>query len=269
MLTILDRTSRWVDAVPMAHATADSCAKAFIRSWVKTFGLCDTACSDNGASFVSKVWTKIQENLGHIVSYTPPLHPSSLGHLERMHRDLKYGLKTSLIDMANKYKDLWCDALPWVLLGRHASYQPDLGASPAEMVFGTCLKLPGDLVRDGDPTEADVTNLVDVLRMKADRPPVQTAHHRQVPEYWPASAAKATHVFLKKGKLTPLGATFEGPFEIVRKIGDSCMEVKVGLFRSGHPRIITAHWNNVRPAVLKPGTPLASRVPLGRPKSDP
>ena len=104
ILTILDRTSRWVDAVPMASATAEACAKAFIRSWVKTFGLCDTALSDNGPSFVSKVWAKVHENLGTIVSYTPPLHPSSLGHLERQHRDIKVRLKTALLDMAEQYQ---------------------------------------------------------------------------------------------------------------------------------------------------------------------
>ena len=266
ILTILDRTSRWVDAVPMASATAEACSKAFIRSWVKTFGLCDMATTDNGPSFVSKVWAKVHENLGTIVSYTPPLHPSSLGHLERQHRDIKVGLKTALLDMAEQYQGEWCDALPWVLLGRHAAYQPDLGASPAEIVFGACLKLPGDLVRDGDPEAADVSQLVDALRINAAQPPRQTAHHRHLPTYWPASAEKATHVFLRKGKTTPLGPTYEGPFPITEKYGDSCIQVQVGVYTSGTPRLITAHWNNCKPAVLKPGAPTATRTTLGRPK---
>ena len=224
------------------------------------------ATTDNGPSFVSKVWAKVHENLGTIVSYTPPLHPSSLGHLERQHRDIKVGLKTALLDMAEQYQGEWCDALPWVLLGRHAAYQPDLGASPAEIVFGACLKLPGDLVRDGDPEAADVSQLVDALRINAAQPPRQTAHHRHLPTYWPASAEKATHVFLRKGKTTPLGPTYEGPFPITEKYGDSCVQVQVGVYTSGTPRLITAHWNNCKPAVLKPGAPTATRTTLGRPK---
>ena len=202
-----------------------------------------------------------------MVNYTPPLHPSSLGHLERMHRDLKVGLKTALLDMAEKFQGEWCDALPWVLLGRHVAHQPDLGASPAEMVFGTGLKVPGDLVRDGDPGEADVQSLVQALRVNAARPPVQTSHHRQLPTYWPSSADKATHVYLRKGKTTPLGPAFEGPLEIHRRLSDSCLELKVGVYVSGEPRIIKAHWNNCKPHILKPRAPAATRTPLGRPKA--
>ena len=88
--------------MPMAEATANACAKAFLRSWVKTFRLPDGAVSDNGASFVSNVWAKVHETLGTVVSYMPPLHPASLRHLLRTHRDIKTGLKTALIAMGNK-----------------------------------------------------------------------------------------------------------------------------------------------------------------------
>ena len=71
---------------------------------------------------------------------------------------------------------------------------------------------------------------------------------------------------MKKGKTTPLGPTYEGPFPITQKYGDSCIQVQVGVYTSGTPRLITAHWNNCKPAVLKPGAPTATRTTLGRPK---
>ena len=170
--------------------------------------------------------------------------------------------------MADKFKENWCDALPWVLLSRHAAYQPDLGASPAELVLGTCLKLPGDLIRDGDPPVDGIADLVDAMRLNAARPPVQTSHHRTVPTHWPKKADSATHVYLKKGKVTPLGANFEGPFRIIDKIGDSCLKVKTGLYTSGAPTIVTAHWNNCKVADMAEDAKEATRKGPGRPKKN-
>ena len=94
-----------------------------------------------------------------------PLHPQSLGHLERQHKDLKASLKNSLISMAQKFEGAWMDALPWCILGNNSTYQPDLGASPADLVLGGCPKLPGDLVADGDPSAANLEELVRKLQM--------------------------------------------------------------------------------------------------------
>ena len=37
LLTIIDRTTRWVEAVPIPEATSDNCCKAFLRGWVQHF----------------------------------------------------------------------------------------------------------------------------------------------------------------------------------------------------------------------------------------
>ena len=203
--------------------------------------------------------------LGTIVNYTPPQHPQSLGHLERQHRDLKSSLKASLLSMAEKYEGAWMDILPWTILGRNTTYQPDLGASPADLVLGGCPRLPGDLVAGGDPSAADLEELHRKLQMNASREPVQTNHHREVPTYWPASAANATHVYLRKHKPTPLGGQYDGPLPIIERIGDSCLKLRVGYFANGEPRHVVAHWNNCKPAVVEPGSPDGQRAPLGRP----
>ena len=102
LLTVVDRTSRFLDALPLAEANATSCADAFIGQWVSRFGLPQTATTDNGNTFVNQLWSKIHENLGTIVTYTPLYHPSSLGSLERLHRDLKSSLRTTLHQMGDK-----------------------------------------------------------------------------------------------------------------------------------------------------------------------
>ena len=118
----------------MPEATAKACATTFVREWVPRFGLPSHASSDNGPSFVAAVWKGLQDTLGTVVNFSPPLHPQSLGGLERQHRDIKVGLKSLLLGMASTHQSRWVEALPWVLLGRRTAHQPDLTASPAELV---------------------------------------------------------------------------------------------------------------------------------------
>ena len=48
--------------------------------------------------------------------------------------------------MGDTYREKWFDALPWVLMGRCAAYQEELGCSSFQMVFGQAAVLPGALV---------------------------------------------------------------------------------------------------------------------------
>ena len=79
LLTIFDRTTRWLNAIPMAKSNARTCRDAFIRGWVKDFGIPATACSDNGNTFVANVWKDLHQKLGTLVQYTPTYHSASLG----------------------------------------------------------------------------------------------------------------------------------------------------------------------------------------------
>ena len=116
LLTIIDRTSRWVEAVPMTEATANNCCTAFIEGWLQRFGLPKQLRSYNGNVFISRLWKDVHQALGIEQLYTPPYHPESLGHLERQHRDIKLGLKAALFDMGDTFGEKWLQHLPWVML---------------------------------------------------------------------------------------------------------------------------------------------------------
>ena len=79
IFTILDRTTRWIEAIPMVEATAESCCTALIQGWIQRFGLPEVATSDNGNTFVAGLWKDLQAAIGVQVSYTPTYHSSSLG----------------------------------------------------------------------------------------------------------------------------------------------------------------------------------------------
>ena len=76
--------------------------------------------------------------------------------------------------------------------------------------------------------------------------------------------SKATHVYVRRGKTTPLGPVFDGPFPILERQGTACIKIQVGLFANGEPRTECQHWQNCKVAVVSPDRPDAERAPLGR-----
>jgi len=69
---------------------------------------------------------------------TTSYHPIANGLVERFHRQLKSALKC-LPDTTH-----WAKALPLVLLGIRTTLKQDLKCTPAELVYGTTLRLPGE-----------------------------------------------------------------------------------------------------------------------------
>ena len=221
------------------------------------------ANSDNGKHFKANLWQDMHKELGTIVSYSPIYRPAAVGHIERQHRELKTGIRAVLVEMAETHQEDWMSILPWTVLGRNTTFQPDLGASPAELAFGCEPRLPGDVaVSQEEPL--DVPKLLAELRANAAKKPVETALHTKPKPYFPPAAQNAELVWTKRQKRTPLDPLWDGPYPIVKKLGKSCLKMKVGMTVAGHPRTQVVHWSNCKPA--EPGDlEPAQRPALGRP----
>ena len=152
---------------------------------------------------------------------------------------------------------------PFILLGRRTSYHGELGATPSQVVYGEDVRLPGDLVPPMGSGET-ITDLLTRVKANADRPPAQTATHKNLPTYMPPSTAKATHVYTKKPKVTPLSGRYDGPYPIKDRIGKSCLQIQVGDTPAGQPRLETRHWKTCYPAIPDESTADAVRPVLGR-----
>ena len=97
LLTMLCRTSRWVEAYPMASASSIECCKAFMQ-WCSRFGVPRVAISDNGNSFVANLYRDIMRTFNIEVIFTPAYHAATNGAIERRHQTIKNALKASLVD---------------------------------------------------------------------------------------------------------------------------------------------------------------------------
>ena len=230
IFTILDRCSRFFQAVPLESADAESCSRAFLNHWLAFFSLPARATSDNGNTFVSQVWKGLQESLGIKVEFTPRYRPQANGAVERQHQSLKNSLKASLLEMGDIYREKWADALPWILLGRRSAFQEDLGCSPYQLTFGQAAVLPGALVNDpGPPMSKDqIQALLKSLEASADRPAVPMSHHCVDNRSYTKDTDSATHVYLKVDNPQGLQCKYHGPFEIKKRLGTTTIQVKTG-----------------------------------------
>ena len=111
LLTIVDRFTRWPEAIHLSDISAATCARAYLYHWVSRHGVPSTLTSDRGRQFVSELWTKTAPLLGTSTNTTTTYHPQANGLIERMHRTMKSALKAKLGADPN-----WVDALPLVCL---------------------------------------------------------------------------------------------------------------------------------------------------------
>ncbi len=137
---MIDRSTRWLEAMPLADIEAATVADAFIQTWVTRFGVPSSVTTDRGTQFTSSTWAGLCTKMGIDHICTTAYHPQSNGMIERSHRQIKNSLRARLAASD------WTSHLPWVLLGLRAAPKEAAGVSSAEVVFGAPLTLPGDFI---------------------------------------------------------------------------------------------------------------------------
>jgi hypothetical protein len=208
LLTIIDRSTRWFEAVPLKNMEACMCVDAFISSWVARFGVPGTVTTDRGTQFTSALWSSTYTSLGIKQVLTTAYHPQSNSMVECVHRQLKDALRVRGAGPA------WRSHLPWVLLGLRAASKEDSAVSSAELVTGTPLVLPGQLLQVPNPP-----------RVNVPPPPTSYAAAANTP---PAHLAQAEHVYVRVGgQLKPLAAPYAGPYLVLSK-GAKTFTIQVG-----------------------------------------
>lgn len=220
-VTMIDRFTRWPEAVPVKNITADSVIQAFFNGWISRFGSPKTITTDQGTQFESYLFKALTSLIGSQRTRTSAYHPASNGILERWHRSLKAAIR------CHESKN-WLDALPVVLLGLRCSLKEDIKASAAEMVYGTTLRLPAEYFYN-EQTQIDPQIFVERFReqMRNVRP-TMTAHHIKQRVFTHNTLYTCTQVFLRVDRVRgALEAPYEGPFEIIQRLTDRLFQVRI------------------------------------------
>jgi transposase InsO family protein len=250
LFTAIDRSTRWLEAVPLKTMDAASCADALVAAWISRFGVPTTITSDRGAQFSSELWAVLCRRLGIQHTTTTAYHPQSNGMVERAHRQLKDSLRARLAG------DKWPEHLPWVLLGLRAAPKDSSNVSSAELVYGAALTLPGQLLH---PTEPPVDQFVERLRAILP-PPTRQLSYAQAAASVPQSLMTARFVYVRRGGVVPpLAPLYQGPYAVLQS-GPKFFRIMIG----GKPDNVSV--DRLKPHLgeipVEPATP----APRGRPR---
>nr|CDS31399.1 RNA directed DNA polymerase (reverse transcriptase) [Hymenolepis microstoma] len=132
--------TRWPIAVPLRDTSSASVAKALIKSWISIFGVPSVITTDRGSQFTSTLFRELNQLLGTTHIRTTAYHPEANGLVERFHRQHKSAI------IATSSSLNWVERLPIILLALRSTVKEDLGCCPAELVLGTPLRLPGEMI---------------------------------------------------------------------------------------------------------------------------
>lgn len=255
LLTCLDRFSRWPEAIPLKDIKTETVFNAFYNNWICRYGLPNAITTDRGSQFTSHMFKEITSKLGIKHNFTTSFHPQSNGLVERFHRVLKTGLTCA-------ENIQWTKTLNTVLLGIRSVTKEDIGACPAEILYGEPIQLPGDFFKldsNVDPT-SQLYNIKTAIRNMLSTEP---KHHNKPVIFINKNLESCSHVWIRQdGNKRPLQPKYKGPYLIL----DRRKKVFTLLIDGKHQNISI---DRLKPAFIlnhEPDSTPAAEVPTHNPE---
>ena len=152
----------------------------------------------------------------------------------------------------------WLDHLPYVLLGMRTSIREDSLCSPADLLYGAPLRLPGDLL-DPLPLPPSASDFACQLQAVMGSSSLMPAlHHSSPASKIHPSLRSASHVFLRVDAVRrPLVPPYLGPFQVLHH-GDKTFKILQ------NNKTVTVSIDRLKPAYFLPD---AATLPVTPPRS--
>lgn len=213
VVTMIDRFTKWPEAIPVRDITAETVAKAIYDGWIARFGCPLRITTDQGRQFESDLFNALMKRFGITRIRTTAYHPQANGQVERWHRTLKAAL------MARGTTTQWTEELPTVLLGLRTALRKENNLSPSLMTYGSTLRIPSDFFV---PTKSRVDDAEFVRRlsetMASLSPAKSTCAQHQT--FVPTDIETCTHVFVRNDTVrSPLTPPYDGPYAVIARSG--------------------------------------------------
>ena len=229
LLTIMDMSSRFPEAIPLRNITAKTVVEALVQFFTR-YGLPKEVQSDQGSNFMSGLFQEVMYRLGVKQLKSSAYHPQSQGALERYHQTLK----TMIRAFCEEYPEDWDKGIPFLLFASRDSPNESTGFSPFELVYGHEVRGPLKLIKERFMAQDDDVNLLDYVSKFRERLTkaceVAREHLKTSQDKMKKKADKnAKARSFKPGDKVlvmlplqgePLKAKFSGPYCVKKKLND-------------------------------------------------
>jgi cleavage and polyadenylation specificity factor subunit 1 len=209
LFTIIDRATRWTEAIPLKNITTEDVATAFATEWISRFGSPLTLTTDRGSQFTSEQFKEVCKFLGCHNIQTTAYNPKANGAVERYHRQFKAAITS--------HGKNWMTYLPVIKLGLRVAPKKN-GHSPAEMLYGKNLILPGEFLQPSTEitdTFKFVRNLREAFK---EISPFSFSHNRKIKVFVPQDLNTSEKVYVRVDKVRkPLEPPYIGPFKVIKR----------------------------------------------------
>ena len=195
-------------------------------------------------------------SLGVTSFSTTAYHPQCNGLVERMHRQLKGAIRARLSGTN------WRACLPLVLLGLRSAWRAGPEAAPAQLLYGSMLRLPGEFtpgpeVLSTTPNTSFVSSFQSLMRTQKPAPLLH--HPSSLQTFVPRNLRESSMVLVRQhGVRRPLQPPYNGPFPVLES-GDKVFKI----LRNGFPYTVSV--DRLKPCNLPLTPPFSSIIPNRRP----
>ena len=151
-LILVDHFTKWPEVLPLPDSKATTIAHAIYDHWICRNGLMQCLHSNDAQNVDGCVIHELCLIFGISKSRSSHLHPQGDG-LSKVMVKVDKSCVQEHVDTTGKDWDLHLKSSVYVI---HISLIKSTGFSPAELIFGTSLKTPIDLLATTDPKELQI-----------------------------------------------------------------------------------------------------------------
>jgi len=140
-IVAIEYFTKWVEAEPVAHITAQKVKHFVWKNIVCRFGVPKRLVSDNGTQFTSHQLRKMCKELKIQQVFASVEHPQTNGQVESANRVLLRVLKRRL----EKAKGKWAEKVPRIVWSYHTTPQSNTHETPFSLAYGTDAMIPVEI----------------------------------------------------------------------------------------------------------------------------
>ena len=212
LLTMTDRTTRFLVVEPLPNQDTISVWRAILKSWVQYFGIPHLITSDRGSQFNNLLFHYLCKSYRIRTNHTTAYHPQPNGILEREHRKLKSSL------MALRRGD-WRDRIATIVLGWNNAVREDYRRTPAQLLFGTNCTLPCDFFDWREQPELTPEAAADLQgRLDAECEAYRTNRHSYIyKEFRLPGLNECEFVWVRNDARHGLAPHYKGPYKVLER----------------------------------------------------